>query len=443
MTTIIAFMFLTNANAQPIPLVSDVFGAAEDSINGVIDNGFERLDRSVISFGHELERLMHVVRRNYSGALDESVKTLEGAQKTAIEDIQNIIEAIENAEIEQLSDVLDAQRQTVDKIYGLFSDKAIVTQIEQLSAMEGDANIEVRMTGASLKVDDVESINFNGEKFEPNKVIDSGINSGMNFKFPLPSLDEENTERGVWFLPFNVTFKSCGFLSIIRGCETQNFRHSLLVFPKNLGTVTAVFSGTHDVLERVTQTRGPFTSRRVQTRVRGFGIRRGARTDIWTAKPTVASDGEGLWEIDVQSSRYSFSQNNSGCSNARSRASWHRREPLILQVRASTGSDSHVGATCTTNTSITYDEIRTVDRPLDITLDSTDLVFEGESLLKLPNSSNLESPQLSHIVITSNLLRESQEHRMILTPNDADEFGFGAIKAKYQPATSSVFISVD
>lgn len=431
------FLVYSKPVSAYVPVVSDIINDVEDAATSLINQGFDRLDRSMINFGVELERSANLLRQNYAGMLGDTIEKLDPAQKRVIQDLQGLVSAFETAESEQVNDIIDAQRQTVDKVYAAFSNTALVTKISQRQAAEGDKFLRIDLIGAALKLGDITSTIFNGETLD-KEIVSQSTNSGLSFKLPITSLQQEDKERGVWFLPFEVQFESCGFWSFIRGCENQTFRYEALIFPKTLGYVSAIFSGQLDVQERRSVTRGPFTTERVKTRLKLSGTKRGSRTDVHTASATSG------WTIDVPTSEFSFSRDHGGCSSSRATAAWVRREPMLLQVRAVTASDSHVGSTCRTTTNIIYDEVRTVTKPSEGSVggEAFPLVLEGEVVLKLDDATNLKQPRLSHIMIVSDLLREDQGHTMIITPNDQSEFGQGAIRARYLAASNSVYVSI-
>lgn len=431
------FMMLANPVIAGVPIVSSIIDDVEGVAKSIIDHGFNRLDKSMINFGIELERSASVFRETYAGILQDTVDAIDGPQKNIVQDMQNLLTAVENAEIDQLDEVIDAQRQTVDKIYALFSDVALVTKVTQSVAVEGDRTASIELTGASLNVDDIIGISFSGMSVDKSKVVNAS-NSGLTFKLPLGNLNQEDRDRGVWFLPFEAKFETCGFWGFLVGCDKGVFRHELIVFPKNLGYATAVFSGKIDVLKRRSVSRGPYRAQRVRTRVRGFRVRRGQRTDVHTAN---AASG---WSIDVKSSKFKFTRDFGGCSSNRSIGTWIRRDTKTLQVRAVTASDGRIGATCRTTTTIYYDEVRTEKavQSEEIGGEAFPLVIEGQLALKLPENTKLQQPRLAHVVVKSDLIRADQNYSMIITPNGKEEFGQGAVKVKSLPASNSVYISI-
>lgn len=428
-------IFKLPASAFALPIVGDILDEFSGAAQDVINAGFDRLDRSMVGAGNEFASAASALRETYAESLTKTVNELDGQQKRAINDLQTVIASIENAENAQLERVIQLQSRTMNKIYNLISSKALVLGISQNNAQEGDRNISITAKGVAFSQDKIKQIKFAGKSLGPN-AISAIQNNRVTFTLPLAGhLTNQFKVRGTWKIPFVFTIKKCKLIGLI-GCKEKFYKHSVIVFPKQIATLQATFTGQVNVPNRKRIQRGPFISARVKSRLKWNGsIKAGERVDMWHAKPDTG------WVIDVPTSKYAFQKMMGSCSGSRAFAAWSRRDNKLLTVRATTGSDRKAGATCRTRTTITFDQVKTTtaNSSQNVGGKNVRLALDGQTPLQLPNNSKLLRPRLAHVTVTSPLFRASQQHKLIITPSNPD---FGAIRTKYQPANNTVYVSL-
>ena len=197
------------------------------------------------------------------------------------------------------------------------------------------------------------------------------------------------------------------------------FAATALILPSTLGEIRAVFSGT--IMEKETrhQTRGPFLSHRVKTTIGGFPprIKRGRRTDIWTASP---SDG---WKIDLATKKIDFILHFDACWSRRSEASWVEATEHILRVKAYISAENLPGKTCKATTNISFMEWRQRRVRKEIVTPFKKLSADETIELKMP-SGDYKGVRLAHIEIRSPIFREGKKIYRVSqrTPNFSADY---------------------
>jgi len=384
--------------------VSFLIDEMEASAESLINLGFDRLDRSIINAGIEMQVVARSFRENYEGALDKTIDELDGVQARVVDDLQTLLRKLEDAENDQIAGIVDDQMAAVNSIYSLFSDTALVNNFEQVGSVTftktagiSQEKIIVVAHGVSLQSANPLKVMFAGKAVDEDAILQDNSKITFNLTLPMGTSPLADIERGLLRLPLRFTLEECSFFGFFCG-DGAKFGYDVVAFPDPYGKARITYGGTISELDSEPRQFGPFDSPRVKSRLKFSGIKAGKRTDIWTATATPG------WSIDLASAEVIFKPLNSGCSNSRTKYSWQRQDRAVLQVRAETGSDRKAGATCRSRTIIKFSEVKPKDTPILVQSEKVDLPVQGRAIPpEALEEESIAMPRVVSVEIESDL----------------------------------------
>ena len=287
--------------------------------------------------------------------------------------------------------------------------------------LEGTNLRKADLSGADLSKANLREANLSGAKLHGANLSQAKLKGANLSKTDLRSMDLSKLElQGADFSLANLQGANLAEANLeqakLEGANLENahfsktnLRGAELTNAKLQGTnlqkaspskiskeIRAIFSVTKIEKERRHQIRGPFLSHRVKTTIGGFPprIRRGRRTDIWTASP---SDG---WKIDLETKKIDFTLHFAGCWSRRSEASWVEATEHILRVKAYISAENLPGKTCKATTNISFEEWRERQVMREFVTEFKKLSVGEIVVFKLPDLY-YHSAQLAHFEIRS------------------------------------------
>ena len=430
---IITSLFPISLEAQGLEstmAVGSVINQTKDAVEEVIDLAFDRLDMTLLAAAMEARATINSASLQFQDALTTSVDELDTQQRRILEDLNTLNSAAEESLESVAEEFRSGTNQALSDIRLLLSDNVGAVYVSARPALLNADFFEIVVEGTALSNAAMSDFRVATISVEP--VIVSQDDGRIIYRVPTSALSElaeydidsdvpvelqvafSFVEAGRWFWSSD---------------DIRPFTTTAIFLPEEIGSVRAVFSVTTSGTERRPQTRGPFTSNRVQSRVKWDGIEAGHRRDIWLASPS-----EG-WRIDLSTAEFRFEHVNSSCSNSRATAAWTEQTEQILRVTAATSSDRGAGATCRTRTTILFDEWRDTDVEGNFVTDEVTITASDTARVALANDPNVRRARLSHIELSSPMFGEGTR---IFRIDDLPD----GINADYDAAAQAVFVTV-
>lgn len=410
--------------------VGSIIEQSKEAIEEIIELAFDRLDFTLLAAAMEARATVNSASTQFQDSLTTSVDELDSQQRRIITDLQALNSDFETSISKVSGEIRQGTNQAISDIRLLLSDNPGAVYVSASPAIIGDNFFEIEISGTALSKARMEDFRVSTLAIDP-EVIEQD-DGKIVYRVPIASLAEAGlfggTEGTVVELPVAFSFVEESWWPW-SSPDVRPFSTTAVLLPQQIGTARAVFSVTSEDTERRAQTRGPFDSDRVQSRVRLSGIRAGSRNDTWIASPS-----EG-WRIDLSSAEFNFRLLNGGCSSSRSRASWVQQTEQILRVAVTTSSDRRAGATCSTRTLINFTEWRSTEIEGDFTTDDEEVLTGDAVLLSLGDDPNVKRARLSHIEVTSPMFGDGTK---IFRINDLPD----GISAEYDAAAQSVFLTI-
>lgn len=407
-----------------------VINQTKEAIEEVVDLAFDRLDMTLLAAAMEARATVNSASLQFQDALTTSIDEVDSQQRRILEDLNTLNVAAEES-LETLAEELKSgTNQALSDIRLLLSDNVGAVYVSARPTLLNADFFEIVVEGTALSNAEMDDFRVATIPVEP--MVTSQDDGVIIYRVPmavLSELPEFNIESNVPVeLQVAFSFVEAGrwFWS---SDNVRPFTTTAIFLPEEIGSVRAVFSVTTSEMERRRQTRGPFTSNRVQSRVKWDGIEAGHRRDIWLASPS-----EG-WRIDLSTAEFRFEHVNDSCSNSRATAAWTEKTEQILRVTATTSSDRRAGATCRTKTTISFDEWRSTDVEGDFVTDEVNITASDTARVALVNDANVRRARLSHIEVSSPMFGEGT--RIFRIDNLPD-----GISADYDAAAQAVFVTV-
>lgn len=434
-STFFMFSDITGVSAQGIASalsVGSIIDQSKEAIEDIIELAFDRLDFTLLAAAMEARATINSASTQFQDTLTTSVDELDSQQRRIITDLQSLNSDIEDSITKVSGELRQGTNQAISDIRILLSNNPGAVYVSARPAIIGDEFFEVEISGTALSNARMEDFRVSTISLDP-EVIEQD-DGKIIYRVSMSALSENEIFADGGGAPIELPIA----FSFVEESwwpwsspDVRPFSTVAVLLPQQIGTARAVFSVTSETKESRRQTRGPFDSARVQSRVRFSGIKAGTRNDTWIASPS-----EG-WRIDLSPStlEFSFSLLNSSCSSSRSRARWVEQTEQLLRVAATTSSDRRAGATCRTRTMINFTEWKSTEVEGDFVTDEEE-VFTGDAvLLSLTDDPSVKRARLSHIEVTSPMFGDGTK---IFRINDLPD----GILAEYDPAAQSVFLTI-
>ena len=406
-----------------------VIQSAQNAVDQLITNAFDRFDLSVLFAAMEARAVINAIGLQIQDATTTTIDELDGQQRRLVSDLSTLSSSIAR-EMTQVSRPLNTEvNRALSDIRLLLSDNPGAIHVFAKPAVIGDAHLDILLTGTALTNADLHEFRISTIDFDPTvPIVDDRtlvLRVDMHELISEGLVDDKMDEP----LKLNVAFslKDQSFWTIFSP-DTRPLATEAIILPASLGRVRAVFSAITEQEERRAQLRGPFDSARVKTRFKFFDWLIGRRSDVWVATP---SHG---WRIDLSTAKFDFKELFGACSSRRSYGSWLEQSEHILRVKAHTVAERAIGKTCKTRTTIHFEEwlpTRTIGR---VITDFVKLPARETVMLRLPDIHS--GARLSHIEIQSPMFQdETKTFRLHQLP--------AWFSADYDLAGQTVFLTAN
>ena len=418
--------YATDSKMGPLS-VGFILDAVTDGINEIVNLAFDRLDLILLTAAMETRATINAARLQYTDVLTTSIDEVDGQQRRIVSDLKRLSDDVD-ADLSGVSEeVRSGTNQVLTDIRLLLSNNPGAAFVSVAPTVADQEYLHVTVHGTALSTTKIDEFRISTVPITPEiaHMDDQRIEFRVNMDdlFASHLLQKDMTEPVEVPIAFSFIDESWWpFVSPDR----RPFVATAWVLPIYLGRVRAVFATNSLEEERRPQTRGPFVSERVKARLKWNGLKYGRRADDWFASPS-----EG-WRIDLATARYHFTRLQPGCHSGRSRASWILQTEQVLRVRARTATDRKLDATCSTETSIFFDEWRGRRVQRESISAFVEIAPGNTVVLKLAGSP--DGARLSHLEIESTLFSDGRKvYRIGQLPE--------AFLAEYDEATQTVYFS--
>ena len=321
--------------------VESIFSSLSKGVDHLIQRAFERLDLTLLNTAMEARATINAAKTQFDDSFAKSIDQLDGQQRRLIEDLKALNTALHTNISDVTREFRDGINQAMTDVHLLISKNPGAIYVAAKPVVYGDNSFNIEIKGTALSKAQLSTFSISDFPVKPDLVhhddrrivyrvkmeqlktnhklrakLQDSINRPIKLRVTLSFLEKSWLPATLWRL-FG-SFQARG-----------PFTTTVLILPKMLGEIQAVFSATTTEVIRRRQIRGPFHSARVRTTIGGFPprIRRGRRTDIWNASP---SDG---WKIDPATAKFDFRLLFANCWSRESSATWTEQTEHILRVK--------------------------------------------------------------------------------------------------------------
>lgn len=411
------------ASGLTVGFLTDYMQSAGEDL---IDTGFDRLDQTIVNAGLELTSAARELRHEYEASLDTTIDALDEAQRTALQNTNSLLDSLDQSVDLNSEKITQSINEITSPLYSILGGKPRIIALKNSNTPWGKTDFDI--TGKGVALSDIKSVKaFIGGKQIKSEPIQSD-DTQLKYRFtPSDWAHLEKPENNVLHVPVKLQITFCSRRWLFCKNRTETYYTEIMQFPKVLGDVTVHY--THEVATTDTNKKcsPPWTSSRVQSKVRLSGIKSRSKTHY----PYVIHD-EGYsfltnMEADEKPS-YSFNLDHGGCSGSRSRAGWHSIGFQKLQTRSKASSERKVGATCRVTTIVCGYQTKTTDARNNDVLDKVKLSASDTLVIDIPGNK----VNFSHIEVNSPLFIDGSKVFLI---NKTEP-----IKVEYRPQDQKVFI---
>ena len=299
---VLASIVPASAQVDPVGamLVGTVLSQAEEALDGLVSEGFDRFDQSLLNTATQARVLLNQLSRSLLEATHLGFDELDAQQRRAYSDVEALTESVTTALASDVADVAGPIQHNIQLLAG----RTGYILVSGGQALRGDEDLEFSLRGSALSRARIRDFRVAGHDadVEERSRDDQEIELLVSLREgPAAELLQRTEEESASVdLPITFSIKDCWIFDVFCFKE-RRFSLTGRVLPRTVGTARAVFVGEVEVLNREERRLGPFSGGRVRSSFRTVlgvptGIRRGRRTDHFTAQPTKVG-----WRIDVES----------------------------------------------------------------------------------------------------------------------------------------------
>lgn len=401
----------------------------EDTGKNLINEGFDRLDQSMVNAGVQLQSIANSLRLEYESALDTTITSLEGAQKTALQNSYDLVNKV-NSSLDKNADLITSSvNQVTTPLYSLLGGKPrIVNFVSVNDAWEYDS---FELTGKGVALSNIKKTNvYVGDK----KLKGSPTNKDdTNISFRVKASDWAHVRKDpnkVTRVPVKAEISFCK-KTLVFFCRTRvnTYNTEIILFPEVIGNFVTHYTHVKEVTDKNKKCSPTVTSDRAQTKVKWDGLERGTKNLTVNLTP----DKDYRFITDDQSPdkpTKKFEKLNSGCHGSSSTHRWSQTTDTLLQLVGKASTDRKVGATCKVSGKICGHQIKTEKSRVSDVLPEEQLTADSKVVIDIPG----DQANFSHIEVKSVLFKNGSKIFQ------ADEKG--PITMSYRPADQKLFVSL-
>lgn len=400
-----------------------------ESAEDIIDLGFDRLDQSLVNAGLQLDSAAAAIRAEYEGSLDATLKTLNQAQKQALQDSFDLLDEIDRNIENNTTQISDSVLKVTSPLYGLLGKKPRLVEISIKN--NGWDFSSVELTGKGVAVTDAKSHKlFIGGK-QVNLTPVSKNDTKLVYRIPESNWSHALADTNeISRIPVKLVVSYCDGWFIFCKERQNQYYTEIIRFPQKIGSVKAHFTHVKPEVTTSKKCSQNFVSGRVQTKYKfPAKFKRGQTTHY----PHVTPDEGFSFITDLNSAKkptFTFKRLHGGCHGSSSTAGWHVVKPKLLQTKSTASSERKAGATCKVSTIVCGFQTKTENIRVTAEMEAVDLKFGQTTIIDVPG----DQVNLTHVEVFSDLFKSGSK---IIRLNDSN-----AIHVEYRPADKRVFVKV-
>lgn len=346
LVAVILLLSLANSafgQALPSIAVGVLLNDAEAAAENLIQKGFDRLDMTIVRAGYEARTTIFSARQDLESVIDKSADTINEVRQNTVSDVLQLTRALKSDGADIVSDIRAASNEVLSSVTLIVSDGVGSIHIKAPFAEWGDEFFDLRIEGVALSQLLIENFTVDNNDTSYSIVEQDDQRVTIRVPFSSQSLATDISEKKIKF-----EIRKPRWFEWLRGKIIRKFSTIAVIVPRDIGSVTAVYSAEQTNITRTTRTAVRET-RRVQSRVRGIPprIRRGSWSGSYNF--SVAAD-----EKLVNGSVSITPRMNSGCHGSSTRAVLDAENEREFKVNVSIKSDRRAGATCRMNFTVSY-----------------------------------------------------------------------------------------
>ena len=363
------------AMAQSTLGVGALISEAESAADSLIQQGFDRLDRSMVIAGYEAKDTIRTMRAELEGVLETAADKLDEQRSKVVSDLQLLTRTMRQAGADVVQEVRAASVELQSTLTVLVDDSIGSLQIVP-DVIVGDAEfIDVTLRGVALSQLVIEELRLLGKaaEYTVTHQDDQRVTLRINAS-PVRALRSETITGEPLDVPVSFIVVKPRWFEFFRGRLERSFAATFVSVPEEIGVVTAIYVGSERVSVDTVRQETRETPR-VQASERLFPpeIRRGS----WGG-PFSFQAASGA--IVVPESISLNLSGGDGCHGSSTAASIASRSDSGFLVNVSVATDRRLGATCRGVLSVSYTERTFVDQQAE-RRDSREGVVFGERVV--------------------------------------------------------------
>lgn len=408
--------------------VGSIIGNVKEAIRETINLAFDRLDRTMLLAAERLEGLTDALARDLEGLMDSTVDELDEERRKAMNEVAALARQLDEMAEDRLEQVDGITNALASTLQELLTDVPGYLNILPAVAIEGDSTAEFRIEGVNVNRLELNELRLSGSPVKPR--ITSRDGDSLIFEVDIPDLtqsqqqDDDPGDVDKLLLSFSVAEDGFWPWSKKKG---RPFATTLYIYPKVVGTVTAIWTG--EVSERETEMLD-----RTQTYLRlksgTFGGRKQATHDHTERAP------EG-WRFDFNRAELNV-WSSGGCNNRASGGVWRTRQPTIVAADIHQVTQSGPSIGCYVKSTIRVPMYKDTPSDRSFASESSPIGIGQRIALQIPESAaGAKDLQLSHVEIASHVFGTTETR--LLLPGER----VGGMKLEVDHASNTAFVSVD
>lgn len=370
--SVLASFQADDAKAQSALAVGALISEAESAADSLIQQGFDRLDRSMVIAGYEAKDTIRTMRAELEGVLEAAANELDEQRSRVVADLQLLTRTMRQSGADVAQEVRAASAELQSTITVLVDDSIGSLQIVP-DVIVGDAEfIDVTLRGVALSQLDIEDFRLLGEpaEYEVTHQDDQRVSLRIDAG-PVRALRSESTTGEPIDVPISFIVVKPRWFELLRGRLERGFAVTFVSVPEQVGVVTAVYAASERVAVDTARQETRETPR-VQASERVFPpeIRRGSWGGAFSFQAAAGV------KIVPESIKINLSPGD-GCHGSSTGASIASRSDSGFMVNVSVATDRRLGVTCRGVLSVAYTERAFVDQQVE-RRDSREGVVFGE-----------------------------------------------------------------
>lgn len=397
--TILAWCHPNNARAQSTLAVGALISEAESAADSLIQQGFDRLDQSMVIAGYEAKDTIMTMRTELESVLESSADELDEQRSNIVSDLQILTRTMRQSGREVAQEVRAASAELQSTVTVLVDDSIGSLQIAP-DVIVGDAEfISVTLRGVALSQLIIEDFRILGEpaEYEVTHQDDQRVSLRISAG-PVRALRSATTTGDPIDVPISFIVVKPRWFEFLRGRMERGFTVTFVSVSEQVGVVTAVYAASERIPVDTTRQETRETPR-VQASERIFPpeIIRGS----WSG-PFSFQAASGA-TIIPESISINLEGKNS-CHSSSTRASIASRSDTGFIVNVSVATDRKLGATCKGVLSVSYTERALLDQQVERRESREGIVFGERAVFSAAAiASGLSDVRIAYFEVDSPL----------------------------------------